>query len=246
MSYYRNPPYRGSGVPFGLPAVTPVNKALMITCGVVWAVQLVVAMIPGAPDLQGWFGVVPGMTAHGAVWQPLTYMFLHSPRDPFHILFNMLVLWMFGGELERHWGGRRYLTYYLVCGVGAGLLVTLQAVLRGDPRALLTPTVGASGAIYGLILAYGVTFADRIVLFMMIFPMKARTMTWILFAIAFLSNLSQSPDGLSHIAHLGGMVVGWVYLKKAWRIGEVFREIRWKLRRRRFKVMPPNDDRWIH
>ena len=151
-----------------------------------------------------------------------------------------------GGELERHWGGRRYLAYYLVCGVGAGLLVTAQALLRGDPRALLTPTVGASGAIYGLILAYGVIFADRIVLFMMLFPMKARTMTWILFAIAFLSNLSQSPDGLSHIAHLGGMVVGWVYLKKAWRLGELAREIRWKIRRRKFKVMPPNDDRWVH
>jgi len=249
MSYYRNPPHRGSGVHLGLPAVTPVNKALMIACGAVWAVQLVFGMIAGAPDLQSWLGVVPGMTAHGAVWQPVTYMFLHSPRDPFHILLNMLVLWMFGGELERHWGGRRYLTFYLVCGVGAGLFVVGQGLLRASiaPFALVTPTIGASGAIYGVILAYGMTFAERVVLFMMIFPMRARTMTWLLFAIAFLSNFSQSQDKVSHVAHLGGMVVGWLYLKRAWRMGDLFRELRWKIRRRRFKVTPPGDgDRWLH
>lgn len=245
MSYYRNPPFRGSGVHLGLPPMTPVNRALMIACGVVWGVQFVSLAFGGSVWLEKLFGLVPAKVLSGWIWQPLTYLFLHSPSDPTHILLNMLILWMFGGELERHWGGRRYLTYYLVCGVGAGAFVIGQALLRGGASAGAL-TIGASGAIYGLILAYGVIFAERVVLFMMIFPMKARTMTWILFAIAFLSNLSQSRDGLSHIAHLGGMVVGWVYLKKAWRLGELARELRWKLRRRKFKVMPPGDDRWIH
>ena len=249
MSYYRNPPYRGSGIQLGIPPLTPVNKGLMIACGVVWAIQLVFSMIPGAPNLESWFGIVPKLTAHGAIWQPFTYMFLHSPRDPFHILFNMLVLWMFGGELERHWGGRRYLTFYLVCGVGAGLFVVGQGLLRASmsPFAAEAQTIGASGAIYGVILAYGITFAERIVLFMMIFPMRARTMTLILFVLAFLSNLSQARDRVSHVAHLGGMVVGWLYLKRAWRIGDLYRDIRWKIRRRRFKVAPPRDgDRWLN
>lgn len=246
MSYYRNPPSRGSGVELGLPPVTPMNRALMIACGAVWAVQFLVSLVSDSGVLEKTLGLVPDSVASGWIWQPFTYLFLHAPNVPMHLLFNLLTLWMFGGELERHWGGRRYLTYYLVCGVGAGLLVTLQAVLRGDPRALLTPTVGASGAIYGLILAYGTLFGERMVLFWIVFPMKARTMAWILFAIAFLSNLSYSPDGVSHIAHLGGMVVGWLYLKKAWRLSELFQELRWKLKRRKFKVMPPNDDRWIH
>src|SRR6185436_8891615 len=118
-----------------------------------------------------------------------------------------------------------------------------QGLLRAAmwPSAAEAQTIGASGAIYGVILAYGITFAERIVLFMMIFPMRARTMTLILFVLAFLSNLSQSRDRVSHVAHLGGMVVGWLYLKRAWRIGDFWREIVWRVRRRRFKVMPPND-----
>ncbi|HEX6853361.1 MAG TPA: rhomboid family intramembrane serine protease [Candidatus Polarisedimenticolaceae bacterium] len=245
MSYYRNPPFRGSGVQLGLPPITPVNRALMIACGAVWAVQFVSAVFfrSAWPDLL--FGLNPADVLSGWVWQPLTYVFLHSTAYPTHLLFNLLVLWMFGGELERYMGGRRYLTYFLICGGGAGLFVVGQALLRGG-AALDSITIGASGVVYGLILAYGVLFAERIVLVMFVFPMKARTMMWIFFAMAFLSNLSQSPDGISHIAHLGGMVVGWVYLKKAWRLGEIAREIRWKLRRRKFKVMPPGDDRWIH
>jgi membrane associated rhomboid family serine protease len=82
---------------------------------------------------------------------------------------------------------------------------------------------------------------------MLLFPIKARTMAWILFGIAFISNLTPQADGVSHIAHLGGMVVGWLYLKRAWRLTEVWRELVWRIRRRRFKVMPPDDsDRFLH
>jgi membrane associated rhomboid family serine protease len=156
---------------------------------------------------------------------------------------NLLILWMVGGDLERHFGGRRYFTYYTVCGVGAGLFVFVAGLLT-EPG---LPTIGASGAIYGLLLAYGMVFSERVILFMLIFPMRARTLSWILFAIAFVSAWGQSTSGVSHIAHLGGMIVGYLYLKKAWRLSDLYREIRWKLRRRKFRVTSPgDDDRWVN
>jgi membrane associated rhomboid family serine protease len=95
-------------------------------------------------------------------------------------------------------------------------------------------------------IAYGIVFANRPILFMMIFPMYARTFAWILFAFAFFSTWSASSSGVSHVAHLGGAITGYLYLKRAWRVGDFYRELRWKLRRRRFKVMPPDDDHWVN
>jgi membrane associated rhomboid family serine protease len=245
MSYYRVPPQRPTGPQgfIGLPSVTPANRGIMIACGAVWLVQVVLGPVLRLVDLSTYFGIVPLAVAHGWVWQPLTYLFLHAPTHPMHILLNMLMLWMIGGELERYWGAKRYVTYYLVCGVGAGLFVTALGLARAPE----IPTIGASGAIYGLFLAYGMLFSERIIYFMMVFPIRARTMSWILFAIAFLSNWTQGADGVSHIAHLGGMVIGWLYLKKAWHLPNLWREVRWRVRRRRFKVMPPGDeDRWVN
>jgi membrane associated rhomboid family serine protease len=247
MSYYRTPPLRpsGSGVYLGLPSVTPVNRNIMIACGIVWACQVLLYATAHTDFPSYWLGIVPGQVLlQGWIWQPFTYMFLHSPNSLSHILLNMLMLWMIGGDLERHWGPRRYLTYYLVCGAGAGVFVTIAGWLAGTNQ----PTIGASGAIYGLLLAYGIIFSERILLFMMIFPMRARTMSWILFGIAFVSTWAQSASGVSHIAHLGGMVVGYLYLKRAWRLGEMFQSLRWWIRRRKFRVLPPrkDDDPWIH
>lgn len=245
MNYYRSTPPRGGwggGESLGLPSVTPVNKALMIACGAVWGVQVILWLFASI-DLSPILGLVPVAVLQGWVWQIATYNFLHSPVMYSHILFNLLMMWMIGGDLERHWGGRKYLTYWLVCGIGAGVCVTLAGGFRG----VTTPTIGASGAIYGLLLAYGTIFAERRLLFMLLFPIKARTMAWILFAVAFLSSLTPQTDRVSHVAHLGGMVVGWLYLKRAWRVKEFWQELVWRLRRRRFKVMPPNDsDRWTH
>ena len=113
--------------------------------------------------------------------------------------------------------------------------------------AVLVAITGASGAIYGLFIGFGVVFAERTILFMLIFPMKARTMALIMFGIAFFFSWTQPQGGVSHIAHLGGAVVGFLYLKRAWRIGPLWRELKWKYLRRRFKVMkPPDDDKWIH
>ena len=252
MGYYRQGPNRpyGSGT-FGIPPVTRMVRALLIANVGVFLLQWVVAISTGGDLIGAWLGVSPAGVARGMVWQPLTYMFVHSVGLPFHIVFNMLILWMLGGELERYWGGAAFLRYYLVCGFGAGLAAILLGVLFGPSHVI---TIGASGAIYGLILAYGMLFGDRVMLFMLIFPMKARTFSIVLFVIAVLYTFSPGSSNVSHVAHLGGMVTGFVYLKRAWRVGALWSELRWKLARRRFKVVdrdaprdPDRDrDRWIH
>lgn len=144
-----------------------------------------------------------------AVWQLFTYQFLHSPYDLLHILFNMLTLWMIGVTLEGTWGTRFFLKYYFVCGVGAGLCVVIASYLFGDPN---VATIGASGAVYGLLLAFGLLFPDA-TLFLFIFPVKAKYAVMILGAIAFLMSASGSGGTVSHIAHLGGLLAGYLYLR---------------------------------
>jgi len=245
MSYYRHGPHRPSGVGIGVPGLTPMVKKIIIANVVIWLGQML--LYKGAQfDLSRWFGVVPGSVIRGYLWQPLTYMFLHNPRDAVHILFNMLMLWMFGGELERYWGGRGFLRYYLVAGAGGGLCATILGLIFGGDHARIA-TIGASGALFGLFVAFGIVFARRTVLFMFFFPMQARTMSLILVGLSFFYLLSQPGDGVSHIAHLGGALAGYLYLKRAWKVGEFFRDLRWKIRRRKFKVMTKRDpDEWIH
>ena len=189
-------------------------------------------------DLTTIFGLIPAMVVRGWVWQLVTYMFLHG-QGLSHLLFNLLFLWLFGSELERIWGGRAFVKYYFISGIGAGVFAVILGMFTD---AGYVRTVGASGAIFGLLIAYGTVFAERTILFMLIFPMKARTFAWIMFGIAFFSTWDQSGSGVSHIAHLGGAVTGFLYLKRAWRVVPFLSELRWKLRRRRFRVMDRHDD----
>src|ERR1051326_714646 len=140
------------------------------------------------------------------IWQLVTYQFLHG--GVFHLVFNMLALWMFGSQLERDWGTRRFLRYYFTCGIGAGICDLLLNLLVGG-RA---PTIGASGAIYGVLLAFGVCYPEQTVLMNFLFPIKAKYMVAIYAAIALYSSMGVNT-GVSNIAHLGGMIVGFVYLK---------------------------------
>jgi len=241
MSYYRQGPSRGGGsVTIGIPPVTPMLRWIII----VNALLFLPMQLSGVREfLMNWFALTPGNVLSGFVWQIGTYMGLHAGLG--HIFFNMLLLWMFGGELERLWGPRPFLRYYLVCGIGGGIAIFLQGLFR-DPG---IPTLGASGALYGMIMAYGVLFAERRVLFMMMFPMKARTFAMIFFFFALYYNFAADSDGVSHIGHLGGALTGLIYLKRAWRIDKLYKQIRWRIQRRRFKVMMgENDDRdrWIH
>ncbi len=147
------------------------------------------------------------VVSYFALWQLVTYLFIHSGIS--HLLFNMLALWMFGVPLEQTWGTKRFLKYYFLCGIGAGLCdVALHAAV-GDWG---TRTVGASGAIYGLLMAFGVLFPNQTVLMGFLFPIKAKYMVMIYGAIELLLAFSVN-DGVSNIAHLGGMAFGYVYLR---------------------------------
>jgi len=146
---------------------------------------------------------------HFAIWQLVTYLFLHG--GVWHLVFNMLTLWMFGSPLERDWGTRRFLKYYFICGVGAGLCDVLLNAVIGNWH---TSTIGASGAIYGLLLAFGVCYPEQTVLMNFLFPIKAKYMVMIYAAIELWMSFGVN-SGVSNIAHLGGMAVGYVYLKSS-------------------------------
>ena len=220
---YRGPSYRsygGGGFSFG-PLLTPIVKQLIIANVVVFfLMSLLGAFSPGwQRSFVYLFGLVPNGIFSGFLWQPVTYLFLHSGF--MHIFFNMFALWMFGAALEREWGRRRFLKYYFITGVGAGVfsvIVTTLTVSAGwmaagrfDPMTI--PTIGASGAIYGILLAFGLLFPNTPILVMFLFPIPARIFVMIFGALAFLSALGGPGSGVSHVAHLGGMVIGYVYLR---------------------------------
>ncbi|HEY9165913.1 MAG TPA: rhomboid family intramembrane serine protease [Candidatus Kryptonia bacterium] len=140
------------------------------------------------------------------VWQLVTYMFLHGGF--FHIFFNMLALWFFGVELENIWGTKRFLTYYFLCGVGAGISNLVITPLFTTPE----PTIGASGAIYGVLLAFGMLFPDAPVFVYFLFPIKAKYFVSIFIAIELWTGVTGAQGGIAHFAHLGGALVGFIYL----------------------------------
>ena len=173
-------------------------------------------------------------------WQLLTYMFLHG--NVFHLLLNMLMLWMFGSEIEYHFGTRRFLIYYFLCGIGAGVVTTVVLPFTSLP--LDIPIIGASGAIYGLLLAYGVLFPNRIVLLMFLFPMKVKYVVIIFAAIEFFSSVNQAQDGISHFTHLGGMIFGGAYLLLIYRgynLRKIWQKIKFERAKRKVTRYDSND-----
>lgn len=156
-------------------------------------------------SLERLLGLVPALVWQKfLLWQPLTYMFLHGGW--WHILFNMFALWMFGGELERLWGTARFLKYYFFTGIGAGILTIVLT-----PYSPI-PTIGASGAIYGLLLAYAVYFPNRRIFIYFLFPVPARVFVIVMGLLEFLNSFGAS-GGIAHFAHLGGILFGWIFIK---------------------------------
>ena len=229
---------------FGPGPVSPAVKVLLITNVVTWLINMIV------PAMTLKLGLSPKDVFTGfAIWQPFTYMFLHDTSGFGHILFNMLALWMFGTELERTWGTRFFTKFYLVTGVGAAATTLLLALV--SPAIYYSLTVGASGAIYGLLMAWAMYFPHRTILFWGIFPIPARVFVFIMGAIAFLSSLGGPGSGVAHIAHLGGLVVGYLYLKslRVRPLDELrYRWLRWRMgkARSRFDVYSggKSDDDW--
>ncbi|HWW84715.1 MAG TPA: rhomboid family intramembrane serine protease [Vicinamibacterales bacterium] len=227
----------------------PLSTALK---GLIAANVLMFFITTFVPSLINRLGLVPFFVVHSLwIWQPVTYMFLHGGL--FHILFNMLALWMFGTELERMWGTRFFLKFYFITGIGAGLLTVLFAQLPFDFAQQLqgTPVIGASGAIYGLLLAYALYFPDRPIYMYFVFPIPARIFVAIMGLIAFYSSLGES-GGVANATHLGGLLVGYVYLKgvSAHPLSELkYRYLKWKINRvrKKFDVYSGGrEDNWDH
>jgi len=228
-------------VAFGGPLTPAVKKLLIVNVAVFVVYFFAVPTRLDIEPLQQLFralSLIPSWVVFGALWQPFTYLFLHDPYGFSHILFNMLTLWWFGGDLERDWGSRRFLKYYFFCGVGAGLMDVAARFFFGG---LNIPTIGASGAIYGVLLAFGLLYPDRIIYFALIFPLPARIFVFILGAIAFLSAFGAPGSAVSHVAHLGGMLFGYIYLRRRPRVLDVdwadtYRNWRLRRARRKFQV----------
>ncbi len=206
------PSYRQVAFSFG-PPLTPMVKKLIIITSAAFVLTYIPAQIFQSSVVDYayyWFALQPDLVLHRFyLWQLVTYLFLHGGW--FHIIFNMFALWMFGCDLESKWGSRKFLVYYFLTGAGAGLLdVVLNSIFRpGIP----TATIGCSGAVYGLLLAYGMLFPERIIYLYMVIPLKAKWFVVGMGAIEFISSFGDTGSGVSHFAHLGGMLFGFLYLR---------------------------------
>ena len=238
----RFPSTFGFATSFGPGPLTPAIKALVIANTIAFLLTLAV------PAITLEFGLRPAdIFGSLKVWQPLTYMFLHG--GIFHILFNMLALWMFGVELERMWGSRYFMQYYLVTGVGAALTTILLSFtpLAFSDQIYYSLTIGASGAVYGILLAYALYFPDRPIYLYMIFPIPAKYFVMIMGGISLLSSMNGPGGGIAHTTHLGGLIAGYLYLKGPRGTGRLhivaeikYRYLKWRINkmRRKFDVHP--------
>lgn len=209
---YARPYAGGGGLPYGIRMLLIANVAIFL-----------IQFFGGDAFLLPYFALRPAsLFSMLALWQLATYMFLHGGIG--HILFNMLALWMFGRDLEATWGTRAFLRFYFFTGIGAGICIVLANYLLpgGNPT---IPTIGASGAIYGILLASAVLWPDRIIYFNLLFPIKMKYFVMIYGAIAFLMVARGVNTGVSDVGHLGGLLCAWVYLKLPKTRG--FRPLHW-------------------
>src|SRR5215467_5860745 len=247
--------------------VTPGVKILLIANFAVFILEAFVSYLGGKTGYESllkWFGLVPSGVVPGLrIWQPVTYMFLHDVGYIWHIVVNMFMLWMFGRELELVWGRSRFLHYYFLTGVGAGLInviVKLAPALvgRGIPDSAYIPTIGASGAIFGILVACAILFPDRRV-YIIPFPVaiSMRTVVIAMTVLTFLGTLGLGGDRVSHICHLGGLLVGYIYLRRGsflYGLRNSVSDWQQKRTRRRFQVYlnkhrkdpPSRPDNWVN
>jgi membrane associated rhomboid family serine protease len=218
---------------FGPPVTPPVVKNLLIALVVIFVLQQFAGRA-----IEIALSVVPPLVwEQGYVWQPFTYMWLHGGLA--HLLLNGFMLWMFGSQMALAWGAQRFLRYYLICGVGAGLIISLWPYVPyglglAGRESLVSQTLGASGAIYGIVLAYSLTWPERTI--MLIFPPVAFRAVWLI-PIMFGMTYIMAPGGnISHLGHLGGVLVGWIYLRRQGRTGPLFSLNQLKYRWRRYRM----------
>ncbi len=205
----------GARMSFGPPQIPAIIKNLMIANGLVFIAQLAGPSI-GFDVTE--FGVVQTAAVWGdhEYWRIFTYMWLHSPSSPFHIIMNLFMLWMFGSPLALLWGEKRFLRYYMLCGVGAGFLIASLPILVSwigfttSATEFFGYTLGASGAIMGVLLAYSFTWPDRTI--MLIFPPIPIKSIYLIPLLFLMEWMSSGSSNVSHVGHLAGVLVGWIYL----------------------------------
>ncbi len=212
MSFYRST-YGGGGRYYrpsffgGFSFFPPVIKTLLISNTIIWLLTdffpFSINNVPVNSVIMKFFALWP-WGANFWPWQLLTYMFLHGGFG--HLFFNMLALWMFGMELENLWGSKRFLTYYLLCGLGAGVTNLIVPVMLGEGA----PTVGASGAVFGVLVAFGMLFPDRPIYIYFLLPIRAKYFVTAYILLELFYGVYGMQSGVAHFAHLGGAAVGFV------------------------------------
>lgn len=226
---------------FGPGGITPAVRAILVACAGVFLLSLVFR-----EAVLTWLGLIPdAVVTDLRVWQPLTYIFVHD--GVFHLAFNMLAIWMFGVEVERLWGTRAFAKFFLICGVAAGLATLAVGLLPIDAawreRTYLGVTVGASGALYGVLYAWARAFPYRTVLMFLIFPVQARWFVAIMIAIDFaIAASSRLTSGTAHLAHFAGLLAAYIYLnagsgrRPGGLMAEIkYRYLKWKMNQLRKK-----------
>jgi len=244
--------------------ITPAVQWLILANVAVFMLEVLLRVFQG-PGAYSYFthlfGLVPSAVFHGLrIWQPVTYIFLHDGGTIWHLLMNMFFLWMFGRELEIVWGRDRFLRYYFLTGVGAGfinLLVNLVPLTWGRPLSDV-PTIGASGAIFGVLLACAILFPDRqVTLFPIPVKMSMRTFMIVMIVLEFLGTFGVGGDNIAHFCHFGGMLVGYAYLRRGsflYNVRNTVSDWQYRRNRKRFEVYinkhksdpPSRPDRWVN
>jgi membrane associated rhomboid family serine protease len=203
-----NNSYRPFG---GFSVFPPVIKNLLIINVVVFFIQMIAnnLMLGGQPlwyVLNMWFALNPISDGFNfQIWQLITYQFMHGGFS--HILFNMFALWMFGMEIENIWGSKKFLIYYLVCGVAAGLAQLFISPLYSSPAV----TIGASGAIFGVMIAFAMLFPDRHIFLYFLIPIRAKYLIGFLFILE-IFWIGDAGSNVAHLAHLGGALAGFLFI----------------------------------
>jgi membrane associated rhomboid family serine protease len=197
---------------FGGPITEIVKKLLIINAGIFLLQHILDLFLAGA--FEHIFGLNHvGLLDEFKIWQLFTYMFLHG--NLLHLFFNLLALWMFGGELEQRWGKKIFLQYYIFCGVGAGFFIAVMNFIVFTQYGYNPITIGASGAIYGILLAYGMTWPNREVLLYFLFPIKIKYLVIAFGLMEFLGTISSATGAggtVSHIGHIGGLISGFIFI----------------------------------
>lgn len=209
--------------------LTPWVKRLLLANTAVFILVNLLGLVP-----FGWAVDVLGFSAARLLihpWSPLTYMFVHGSF--FHLFANMLVLFFFGPPLERDWGGRTFIRYYIVAGMGGALFSLLLIQLIGTPT-----VIGASGAVYGLLLAFALKWPDAPIYLWFLLPVKAKYFVGFMAFFSLYASVAGARDGVAHWTHLGGLVTGYLYLRHGDRISRRFAGMKDRWRRKGLEAKP--------